>query len=64
MNHIISIHYIAETFEKIMDGRKPRYFMDIHNVSEVNEAEVRLDLIEGPAHSNDFGTEKNSSTND
>ena len=53
-----------EFLEEVMDGTKPRYMLDIHNVSEVNEAEVRLDLIEGPAHSNDFGTEKNSSTND
>ena len=28
--------------------------LDIHNVSEVNEPEIRLDLIEGPAHSEDF----------
>ena len=37
-----------------MDGAKPRYMLDIHNVSEVNEPEIRLDLIEGPAHSEDF----------
>jgi NADH-quinone oxidoreductase subunit G len=37
-----------------MDGTKPRYMLDIHAVSEVNEPEIRLDLIEGPAHSDDF----------
>ena len=28
--------------------------LDIHNESEVNEPEIRLDLIEGPAHCKDF----------
>ena len=46
-------HYVgekpAETFEKVMDGRKPRYFMDIHNVSEVNRPDIELSLLDGPA---------------
>jgi len=63
-NKYIGLMKPPEFLEEVMDGTKPRYMLDIHNVSEVNEAEVRLDLIEGPAHSNDFGTEKNSSTND
>jgi hypothetical protein len=28
--------------------------LDIHSVSGVNESEIRLDLIDGPAHSEDF----------
>lgn len=43
-----------EFLEEVMDGVKQRYMLDIHNVSEVNEPEIRLDLIEGPAHSEDF----------
>ncbi len=43
-----------EFIEEVMDGVKQHYLLDIHNVSEVNEPEIRLDLIEGPAHSEDF----------
>jgi NADH-quinone oxidoreductase subunit G len=43
-----------EFIGEVMDGVKQRYMLDIHNVSEVNEPEIRLDLIEGPAHSEDF----------
>src|SRR6476469_9865048 len=32
----------AEIFEKVMNGREPRLFMDIHSVSEVNKPEVQL----------------------
>ena len=37
-----------------MDRRKPRLLMDIHDVSEVNEPDIDLSLIEGPATSDDF----------
>src|SRR5439155_8713490 len=43
-----------ETFEKLMDHRKPRIFMDIHDVSEINKPTIDLSLIEGPATSDDF----------
>ena len=43
-----------ETFEPLMDGRKPRLFMDIHKVSEVNKDDVHLSLIEGPATGKTF----------
>ncbi|MBS1746095.1 MAG: (2Fe-2S)-binding protein [Bacteroidetes bacterium] len=51
--------YVAATkpdefLEEVMKGVKPRFMLDIHNESEVNEPELRLDLIDGPAHSNDF----------
>lgn len=36
-----------EIFSPVMDGRKPKLLMDIHNVSEVNT--VDLNEIEGPA---------------
>ena len=45
-------HYVntvkpAETFEAIMDGRKPKLLMDIHEVSKVNL--VNLSEVDGPA---------------
>jgi NADH-quinone oxidoreductase subunit G len=54
-----------ETFGKLMDSRKPRIFMNIHDVSEVNKPEIDLSLIEGPATSDDFnenGKEKEGET--
>ncbi len=47
--HYVGVEKPAETFEKVMDGRKPRYFMDIHNVSEVNRPDIELSLLDGPA---------------
>jgi len=52
--HYVGVHQPKETFEAVMDGRKPRLFMDIHNVSQVNRPDIDLSLIEGPAHSDDF----------
>jgi NADH-quinone oxidoreductase subunit G len=52
--HYAGLKKPNETFEKIMDGRKPRIFMDIHDVSDVNKPSVDLSLIEGPATSDDF----------
>lgn len=56
--HYLGLEMPEETIEKVMDGRKPRLFMDIHTVSEVNRPDIDLSLIEGPAHSNDFGVDK------
>lgn len=52
-------HYVKaikprEIFEDIMDGRKPRIFLDIHNVSEVNKPNVDLSLIQGPPISDTY----------
>jgi NADH-quinone oxidoreductase subunit G len=52
--HYVGVHQPKETFEAVMDGRKPRLFMDIHSVSGVNRPDIDLSLIEGPAHSDDF----------
>jgi NADH-quinone oxidoreductase subunit G len=35
-------------------GRKPKYMLDIHSISDVNRQNVDLSKIEGPAHSDDF----------
>jgi NADH-quinone oxidoreductase subunit G len=50
-------HYVntvkpAETFSPIMNGRKPKLLMDIHQVSEVNN--VDLNEIQGPATNRTF----------
>ena len=54
LNHYVGVQKPKETFEAVMDGRKPRMFMDIHDVSEVNRPDIDLSLIDGPAHSDDF----------
>lgn len=43
-----------ETFEAVMDGRSPKLLMDIHSVSEVNQPDKSLSLLDRPAHSTDF----------
>lgn len=53
-NKYLGLKKPPEFFEEVMNGVKPRYMIDIHKVSGVNNPEVRLDLIDGPAHSNDF----------
>ena len=53
-NKYIGVQKPPEFLEEVMHGAKPRYMLDIHEVSEVNEPDTRLDLIEGPAHSEDF----------
>ena len=47
-----------ETIAEVMGGRKPRLFMNINEVSEVNKPNVHLNEIEGPATGKDF-TSKN-----
>jgi NADH-quinone oxidoreductase subunit G len=44
----------AETIEAVLDGRKPRLLMDIHEVSEVNKPGVELSAVKGPATSRIF----------
>ncbi|MDH7464093.1 2Fe-2S iron-sulfur cluster-binding protein [Chitinophagaceae bacterium 26-R-25] len=51
--HYVGITKPAETIDKVM-GRKPQLLMDIHTVSGVNDPNVDLSEIEGPAHSDDF----------
>lgn len=43
-----------ETLVEVLEGRKPRLLLDIHDVSEVNKPTVDLSKIAGPAHSDDF----------
>lgn len=43
-----------ETLGAVLDGRKPRILMDIHNISEVNKPGVELSELQRPATSTDF----------
>jgi NADH-quinone oxidoreductase subunit G len=43
-----------ETVREVMNGAEPRLLMDIHAVSGVNQPDVHLSEIKGPAHSGDF----------
>ena len=47
-----------ETFSAIMDGRKPKLLMDIHQISEVNK--VDLNEINGPATGKTFNGDPHS----
>jgi NADH-quinone oxidoreductase subunit G len=60
-NKYIDVKKPEETFGKLMDSRKPRIFMDIHDVSEINKPTINLSLIEGPATSDDFEKDKSPS---
>lgn len=53
-NHYVGIKQPDETIVKVMDGRKPRLLMDIHNVSEVNQPQIELSTIPGPPNSEVF----------
>ena len=43
-----------ETIAEVMGGRAPNLLMDIHSISGVNDPDVDLSKIEGPATSNTF----------
>ena len=53
-NHYIGVNRPNETIVNVMDGLKPRLLMDIHNVSEVNQPQIELSKIQGPANSEVF----------
>jgi NADH-quinone oxidoreductase subunit G len=57
--HYTNVVKPTETFESVMDGRKPKLLMDIHSVSEVNT--VDLNELPGPASSATFSGKKGAS---
>jgi NADH-quinone oxidoreductase subunit G len=60
--HYTGVEKPKETFEAVMDGRKPKLLMDIHNVSQVNT--VDLNVLPGPATGATFnGNPSSSGTN-
>jgi NADH-quinone oxidoreductase subunit G len=50
--HYTSVEKPQETFEKVLDGRKPKLLLDIHDVSGVNN--VDLNMLPGPATNKTF----------
>ncbi|MBC8035334.1 MAG: (2Fe-2S)-binding protein [Chitinophagaceae bacterium] len=52
--HYTGLEMPKETIQEVMNGRKPKLLMNIHDVSEVNKPEIDLSAIQGPAHSEDF----------
>ena len=50
--HYVGVNKPKETFEAVMDGRKPKLLMNIHDVSGVNT--VDLDVLPGPATNKTF----------
>ncbi len=50
--HYVGIQRPAEFLPELMDGRKPKLLLDIHEVSEVNK--VELSEIQGPASNKTF----------
>lgn len=43
-----------ETMTRVMDGRKPKKLMDIHDISGVNRPEIDLSEFNHPPHSDDY----------
>jgi len=54
----VGMHKPTEIFAAVNGGRQPKILLDIHSVSEVNQPNIELSLIEGPAHSTDFNSKK------
>ncbi len=52
--HYLGLKKPMETFSAVHGGRKPKLLMDIHNVSEVNDPDIDLSAIKGPATSDVF----------
>jgi len=60
--HYVGVEKPKEVLIDVMDGRKPRLFLDIHDVSEVNKPNIELSLIDGPATSDTFNSAGSSGT--
>jgi len=54
----VGTHKPTETFEAVHAGRQPKLLMDIHSISEVNQADISLSKLDRPAHSTDFNHNK------
>ncbi len=50
----------ADPLKKVLAGRKPHLLLDIHKVSEVNQPQVHLDELFGPATSKTFNGDPHS----
>ncbi len=50
-----------DPLDKVLFGRQPHLLLDIHDVSKVNQLEVHLSELEGPAVSNTFNGDPHAS---
>jgi NADH-quinone oxidoreductase subunit G len=57
-NHYIDAKRPLETIPEVMGGRHPKVLMDIHKVSDVNQPEVMLSELPGPATGDTFNGQK------
>ena len=63
-NHYVNARRPHETIANVMGGRQPKLMMDIHKISGVNQPEVMLSELPGPATGDTFdGKVNESSTN-
>lgn len=53
-NHYVDMVRPKEILPEVMGGRAPKLLMDIHEVSEVNQPDIQLSKIPGPATSETF----------
>jgi NADH-quinone oxidoreductase subunit G len=56
--HYVDVQKPKETFEEVMDGRKPKRLLNIHDVSGVNN--VDLNVLPGPATNKTFNGDPTS----
>jgi len=57
-NKYIDAKKPQETIAEVMGGRAPRLLMDIHKISDVNDPDVDLSVIQGPATGKTFEKKK------
>ena len=57
-NKYIDARKPQETIAEVMGGRAPRLLMDIHKISDVNDPDVDLSVIQGPATGKTFEKKK------
>ena len=58
--HYVGVRKPHEALPEVMGGRNPKLVFDIHSVSDVNEPEVDLSLLPGPATSATFDGHPNA----
>ena len=58
--HYVGVRKPHEALPEVMGGRNPKLVFDIHSVSDVNEPEVALSLLPGPATSATFDGHPNA----
>jgi NADH-quinone oxidoreductase subunit G len=58
--HYVDVKKPHEPLPDVMGGRKPKLVFDIHSVSDINEPDVDLSILPGPATSETFDGNPNA----